>query len=549
MTDSPSLQGLNPEQIEAVLHASGPLLVLAGAGSGKTRVITHRIARLVEAGADPRGIVAVTFTNKAAEEMRGRAQRLLGGGVPVGFIGTFHSWSLRFLRRHAAAAGISPRFSIADSADQLSLVKEAMSELRSLRDAAARGGGARPDIAGEELPRLCREIRGSVGRFRRRAGRQGLPSLRAQARRRWRARFRRSRSYGRCGSSRSREDVLASERRRTRHLLIDEYQDTNTSQDALVKLLGAGTESLCAVGDEDQAIYRWRGAEVEHILRFDQDFPAARIVALERNYRSTGKILESASALVSHNRRRRPKRLRAERGGGARVRLWRFDEDRSEAEAVARDLAGVRPRSRGGRHPLSHERPVPELRRRARAAPDSLHRRRRHEVLRASRGQGRARVPAPRRPARGRSRLPAGRQRARARTRRSATLERIAEASRSTGRSWWEVSGEPLPGLTERARVGLDRFRGLIADLRREGRLLVAVRPPRAPARRERVRGALRGLGRAGRRRPPREPAGASLLRPGVRAAQRGGRDGRGVPRRRLARDGRRRRASLAAAP
>src|SRR6266852_5508188 len=134
----------------------------------------------------------------------------------------------------------------------------------------------------------------------------------------------------------ARPDVLAGERRRIRHLLIDEYQDTNTAQDALVKLLGEGAESLCAVGDEDQAIYRWRGAEVEHILRFDEDFPGARIVPLERNYRSTSGILDAASGLVANNRRRRPKRLLADRGAGAMVRLWRFDEDRSEAEAVAR---------------------------------------------------------------------------------------------------------------------------------------------------------------------------------------------------------------------
>src|SRR5690242_11728812 len=129
MSESPALAGLNPEQREAVLHEKGPLLVLAGAGSGKTRVITHRIARLVETGADPRGIVAVTFTNKAAEEMRQRVQRLLGASVPIGFVGTFHSWSRRFLRRNAAAAGVPPRFAIADTADQLALVKEAMGEL------------------------------------------------------------------------------------------------------------------------------------------------------------------------------------------------------------------------------------------------------------------------------------------------------------------------------------------------------------------------------------------------------------------------------------
>jgi DNA helicase-2/ATP-dependent DNA helicase PcrA len=466
MSQSPSLEGLNPEQIEAVLHRSGPLLVLAGAGSGKTRVITHRIARLVEAGADPRGIVAVTFTNKAAEEMRGRAQRILGGGVSIGFIGTFHSWSLRFLRRHAAAAGISPRFSIADSADQLSLVKEAMSEL-GLSETLLPAGAVRArisqaknslvsvekfeetatDFAGERVARVYRLYERKLAA----AGALDFDDLITRSVR----------------LLASREDVLASERRRTRHLLIDEYQDTNTSQDALVKLLGAGTESFCAVGDEDQAIYRWRGAEVEHILRFDQDFTSARIVALERNYRSTEKILESASALVSHNRRRRPKRLRAERGGGARVRLWRFDEDRTEAEAVARDLAG------SGRAPAE----VAILYRtnaQSRSFEEELVRRRiPYIVVGGMKFYERAEV----KDALAYLRLAARPEEdlafrsdiiGPALGLASATLEKIAEASRSTGRSWWEVSGEPLPALTDRARVGLDRFRGLIGDLRQK---------------------------------------------------------------------------------
>src|SRR5450755_4486396 len=337
MSSSPSTTGLNPEQLEAVLHGKGPLLVLAGAGSGKTRVITHRIAQLVETGADPRGIVAVTFTNKAAEEMRQRVQRLIGASVPIGFVGTFHSWSLRLLRRNAAAAGVPPRFAIADMADQLALVKEAMSELGiseqvltpgSVRSRISHAKNAlisadkfeasQNDFAGERIGKVYRLYEKKLAA----AGALDFDDLI----------FRAVRLLS------SREDVLASERRRTRHLLIDEYQDTNVSQDALVKLLGGGADSLCAVGDEDQSIYRWRGAEVEHILRFDQDFPTARIVPLERNYRSTAKILEAASAVVSHNRRRRPKRLSADRGEGARVRLWRFDEDRSESEAVAREI-------------------------------------------------------------------------------------------------------------------------------------------------------------------------------------------------------------------
>ena len=337
MSESPSLQGLNPEQKTAVLHERGPLLVLAGAGSGKTRVITHRLARLVETGADPRTIVAVTFTNKAAEEMRERARKLLGGRPLVSFVGTFHSWALRFLRRNAAAAGLPPRFSIADSADQLSVVKEAMDEL-GLSEQVFTPGAVRSrishaknalltaqafadsqtDYAGERIGRVFLLYERKLAA----AGALDFDDLIVRTVR----------------LLRSRPDVLAAERARVRHLLIDEYQDTNTCQDALVKLLGEGAESLCAVGDEDQAIYRWRGAEVEHILRFDEDFPGARIVPLERNYRSTAGILDAASGLVANNRRRRKKTLVADRGSGAQVRLWRFDEDRSEAEAVARAL-------------------------------------------------------------------------------------------------------------------------------------------------------------------------------------------------------------------
>ncbi len=463
MPESPSLQGLNPEQREAVLHPGGPLLVLAGAGSGKTRVIIHRIARLVEAGADPRGIVAVTFTNKAAQEMRERVQRLIGAAVPVGFVGTFHSWSLRLLRRNAAAAKLPPRFAIADSADSLALVKEAMSELGiseqmlppgSVRSRISHAKNAlisaekfetsQFDFAGERIAKVYRSYEKRLAA----AGALDFDDLILRA--------------VRLLSERS--EVLASESRRTRHLLIDEYQDTNTSQDALVKLLGAGADSLCAVGDEDQSIYRWRGAEVEHILRFDEDFPGARIVPLERNYRSTAKILEAASKLVSHNRRRRPKTLRADRGEGSRVRLWRFDEDRSEAEAVAREIGS------GDRAP-SEVAILYRTNAQSRSFEEELVRRRiAYVVVGGMKFYDRAEVKdalaylrlavrpeddlAFRRvvnvPARGIG---------------SATLDRIAAAASESGRSWWEVSGENLPGLTDRARVALGRFRNLVGEL------------------------------------------------------------------------------------
>ena len=464
MSEPSSLEGLNPEQREAVLHAKGPLLVLAGAGSGKTRVITHRLARLIETGADPRAIVAVTFTNKAAQEMRERARRLLGGAALLSFVGTFHSWGLRLLRRHAAAARLPARFAIADGSDQLALVKEAMSEVgvseQMLSPGAVRSRishaknslvtprefeASRNDFAGERIARVYRVYEKRLAA----SGALDFDDLIVRPVR----------------LLRGEPELLAAERRRVRHLLIDEYQDTNASQDALVKLLGEAADSLCAVGDEDQAIYRWRGAEVEHILRFDADFPGARVVALERNYRSTAGILGAASALVSHNRRRRAKTLRADRGAGSRVRLWRFEEDRQEAEEVARAVA------EGGRAP-SEVAVLYRTNAQSRAFEEEFLRRRiPYVVVGGMKFYERAEVKdalaylrlavrpeddlAFRRvvnvPARGIG---------------SATLERIAEAARESGRSWWEVSGEPLAGLSDRARLALSRFRALVADLR-----------------------------------------------------------------------------------
>ena len=462
MTETDLLSGLNPEQREAVLHTKGPLLVLAGAGSGKTRVITHRLAHLVRGGVNPWHIVSVTFTNKAAAEMRERAQKLIGGAALGSFIGTFHSWSLRLLRRRAREANLPPRFSIADSSDQLALIKEAMGELsiseQVLPPNAVRGRisaaknalitaerftATQTDFAGERIGQVYVLYEKKLAA----AGALDFDDLIARSVRLL------------AGNA----ALLAEERRRVRHLLIDEYQDTNTSQDALVKLFGEGADSLCAVGDEDQAIYRWRGAEVEHILHFEEDFPGARVVALEANYRSTAKILSAAAGLVSHNRRRREKRLRADRGAGAAVRLWRFEEDRAETEAVAREIAnsGKPPgemailyRTNAQSRPFEEElvrRRIPYvvvggmkfyeraevkdvlayLRLAARPEDDLAFRR---VVNVPARGIG------------------------------AATLDRLAAAARESGRSWWEVSESPA-GLTERARTALARFREVVLDL------------------------------------------------------------------------------------
>src|SRR6266511_2152490 len=419
MNEPPSLTGLNPEQKEAVLHEKGPLLVLAGAGSGKTRVITHRLARLVETGVDPRSILAVTFTNKAAEEMRERARKLLGGAAVLSFIGTFHAWALRLLRRYAAAAKLPPRFSIADSADQLALVKEAMAELQ---------------ISDQVLP---------PGAVRARISHAKNALVSAQ-------RFEET------------QIDFAGERIARIYLL---YEKKLEAAGALVKLLGEGADSLCAVGDEDQAIYRWRGAEVEHILRFDEDFPGARIIPLETNYRSTDGILKAASAVVANNRRRREKKLRSDRGQGARVRLAHFEEDRQETESVASAIGG------GGRR-AGDVAVLYRTNAQSRPFEEELVRRRiPYVVVGGMKFYERAEVKdaiaylrlsvrpeddlAFRRvvnvPARGIG---------------AATLDRIAAAARQTRRSWWEISGHPPAGLSDRARVALWRFRALVEDLR-----------------------------------------------------------------------------------
>ncbi|HTR04733.1 MAG TPA: UvrD-helicase domain-containing protein [Thermoanaerobaculia bacterium] len=462
MSDESLLSRLNPEQREAVLHDTGPLLVLAGAGSGKTRVITHRLANLVRRGVDARSIAAVTFTNKAASEMRERAQVLLGGAALGAFIGTFHSWALKLLRRRYREAKLPPRFAIADSSDQLALVKEAMGELsiseqvlppnavrarisnaKNALVTAERFASTETDYAGERIGQVYALYEKKLAA----TGALDFDDLIA-------------RSVRLLSSDAA---VLAEERRRVRHLLIDEYQDTNSSQDALVKRLGEGADSLCAVGDEDQAIYRWRGAEVEHILHFEEDFPGARIVTLEANYRSTARILSAAAGLVSHNRRRREKRLRADRGEGASVRLWRFEEDRAETEAVAREIAA------SGRPPgeiavlyrtNAQSRPFEE---------ELVRRRIPYVVVGGMKFYERAEVKdvlaylrlaarpeddlAFRRvvnvPARGIG---------------AATLDRLAAVVRETGWSWWEAS-EDLSGVTERARTALARFREVVRDL------------------------------------------------------------------------------------
>jgi DNA helicase-2/ATP-dependent DNA helicase PcrA len=326
------LQDLNPPQRDAVTHGEGPLLVLAGAGSGKTRVITYRIAHLLGSGAaQPHEITAVTFTNKAAREMHDRVERLTRGSMRGGFVGTFHRWSLELLRRHPSEAGLGERFAIADSDDQRSLMNRALKEL---------GTDPRDHAPRAVLAEISRQVnqRRSPKELEADPGRATTAAL-------WRRYGELKRSAGVVDFDDmlllafqllDRHERLRHEvQRRVRWLLVDEFQDTNRLQLDLLARVLADPANITAVGDEDQAIYRWRGAEMANILSFERHFPGARVVALEENYRSSAPILSLAGHLISKNVQRRGKRLYTSQTGGESVRLYIGDDERAEARWVA----------------------------------------------------------------------------------------------------------------------------------------------------------------------------------------------------------------------
>jgi DNA helicase-2/ATP-dependent DNA helicase PcrA len=336
------LEGLNPEQRAAVMAVEGPVLVLAGAGSGKTRVITHRIAHLVlDRGVPSDRILAVTFTNKAAAEMKARAQALLAGRPLRTWMSTFHSFCVRLLRREAAAAGLDPGFLIYDETDQLAAVRDVMraldlseklhpprrllSRISAEKNSGRRGGDDDGQSAG--VSGLVRERYEAVLRAARALDFDDL-LLRAAL------------------LLEENAAVRESWRRRFPYLLVDEYQDTNRAQYDLVRLLSGPAGNLTVVGDEDQSIYSWRGADISNILDFERDFPGARVFRLEENYRSSQRILDTASSLVARNVRRKGKALRAVRAGGEAVRLHEAADEFEEALWVIERVAALRGRGR-----------------------------------------------------------------------------------------------------------------------------------------------------------------------------------------------------------
>jgi DNA helicase-2/ATP-dependent DNA helicase PcrA len=369
------LSGLNPAQREAVEHGPGPLLVLAGAGSGKTRVLTRRVARLIEhEGVSPHAILTVTFTNKAAGEMRARIADLLGSEPSGMWTGTFHAIGARMLRIHAGLVGRTPSFTIYDEDDTLAAVKHVMERLRiSTKDrppqaiVAAISDARNALVSSTEYERLAMDpfSRSAAAVYRelenvmRQANAVSFDDLLVLPVR----------------ILEQNPDVLERYRRRFKHILVDEYQDTNRAQYRFVSLLGSEHGNVTVVGDDDQSIYGWRGADIRNILDFENDFPGAKVVRLEENYRSTPQILAVANAAISANTSRKGKTLRTTRSGGDTVHVVAALDERDEAEYVVEEISERRYAVRG--RPLRHFAVLYRTNSQSRAMEEAL---RRHSI-------------------------------------------------------------------------------------------------------------------------------------------------------------------------
>ncbi len=329
-----SYELLNPEQREAVFHTEGPLLILAGAGSGKTRVLTHRAAYLVEQGIAPWNILAITFTNKAAGEMRERVDKQVGLGSDSIWVSTFHSTCVRILRRYIDRLGYDTSFSIYDTDDQKSLMKEVCKKLnidtKIYKEKMLLGAISH---AKDELI--------SPTEMQLHAGNDWNQQRIATVYQEYQAQLRKNNALDfddlimkTVELFRNCPDVLENYQERFRYIMVDEYQDTNTAQFQLVRMLADKYRNLCVVGDDDQSIYRFRGANIMNILNFEQVFPDAKVIKLEQNYRSTSNILNAANEVIHHNQGRKDKRLWTDNVTGAPVRFRILQNGFEEAEHV-----------------------------------------------------------------------------------------------------------------------------------------------------------------------------------------------------------------------
>ena len=331
---------LNKEQKEAVLHTEGPLLLLAGAGSGKTRVLTHRVAYLIdEMGVNPWNILAITFTNKAAQEMRERVDQIAGFGADQVWVATFHATCMRILRRHIDRLGYDSNFTIYDTDDQKSVIKQVCKRLNiDTKMYKERTLLSEISSAKDELVDVREFEVKSVGDYKK--------SVIAKVYREYQETLKKSNALDFDDISvqpvelfKSCPEVLYNYQERFKYIMVDEYQDTNTAQFELIRLLADGYRNLCVVGDDDQSIYKFRGANIRNILDYEKVYPDAKVIKLEQNYRSTQNILDAANAVIRNNRGRKEKALWTEKGSGSRVHFRQFDNAYEEAEYIADDIA------------------------------------------------------------------------------------------------------------------------------------------------------------------------------------------------------------------
>lgn len=331
---------MNERQREAVFHTEGPLLILAGAGSGKTRVLTHRIAYLIEEkGVNPWNILAITFTNKAAGEMRERVDRLVAFGAESVWVSTFHSACVRILRRHIDRLGYDNRFTIYDSDDQKTLMKDICKRLqidtKQWKEKAVLGiiSSAKNELIGAQEYEM-----NTMGDFSKRKIAEAYKEYQRQLRTNNALDFD-DLIMKTVELFKLNPDVLEAYQERFKYIMVDEYQDTNTAQFKLISLLASKYQNLCVVGDDDQSIYKFRGANIRNILNFENIFPNARVVKLEQNYRSTKTILDAANHVIKNNLERKNKTLWTANDGGAPIIFQNFMTAYEEAEYIADDLA------------------------------------------------------------------------------------------------------------------------------------------------------------------------------------------------------------------
>ena len=331
--------GLNPQQQAAVNHLNGPLLIMAGAGSGKTRVLTCRIANLIAQGISPYNILAITFTNKAANEMKSRAENLIGTPARKIVLSTFHSFCARLLRREIEVTGnFNKNFTICDAGDSKTLIKQCVSELNLDDDRYSNVNIKISDLKNNLIdPEHCLKKISTKNT----AYAESVKEIYTL----YQKKLRGNNSldfddliFVTVQIFREHPDILDKYQERFRYISVDEYQDTNVAQYVLTKLLAAKYKNLCVVGDADQSIYGWRGADMRNILNFEKDYPQARVIKLEQNYRSTKIILNAANAVIENNLDRKPKTLWTRNESGEKIKFFHCENDRMEAAVVAREI-------------------------------------------------------------------------------------------------------------------------------------------------------------------------------------------------------------------